>query len=348
MKIAQGSVNMVSSHSYYEENSISVKSGVMTRSSFLESLKNQEKSTDTFEVTGSSNESIASENYTSLKPSKTEYLSTAQSTLEDQMSQLRTTLLDRILRFLQILGGPDKSSEYRNMLSQTSNMLTDNMFVKTSTIELSHIEEESTSFQGTGTALTADGRSIEFNLSFSLSSRLTTYMGMNIPSAINMIDPLTINVGNDIASISDQNFFFDLDQDGIEEKISAPGKGSGFLAYDKNGDGVINDGSELFGAKSNDGFKDLSAYDLDNNGWIDESDEIYDKLKVWLKNDDGTDTLLTLKEADVGAIYLKSAATEFTQRNSHLAVSAMIRSSGIFLKESGGVGSVQQIDLAAL
>mgnify|MGYP000465316364 CR=1 FL=1 len=51
--------------------------------------------------------------------------------------------------------------------------------------------------------------------------------------------------------------------------------GSGYLALNKNGDGVINDGSELFGTASGDGFYDLSMYDEDGNGWIDENDHAY-------------------------------------------------------------------------
>ena len=348
MKIAQSTVDLCSSHTYFEENTISVQSGVMTRNSFLESLQNQERKMDSLEITQSGENAIGSESYTSLKPQKSQYLSSAESTLEDQMAQLRTTLLDRILRLLQLLGGDSKSSHYRDMISQTSNMLTGNMFVKTTTVEMTHIEEESTTFEGKGTALTEDGRRIDFNLSFSLSSKLTEYAGMSISSAVNMIDPLVINVGKEITHVSDQNFFFDLDCDGKEEKISAPVAGSGFLTYDKNGDGKINDGSELFGVKSGNGFKDLAAYDNDNNGWIDESDEIYGKLQIWLKNEDGTDTLMSLKEADVGAIYLGSASTEFAERNSSLAMAGMLRASGIFLRESGGVGTVQQLDLAAI
>ena len=195
--------------------------------------------------------------------------------------------------------------------------------------------------------LTEDGRSIDFGVSFAMSSRLVETAGISVARAVNFIDPLVINVSSDVTSISDQSFFFDLDSDGEEEEISFLGKGSGFLAFDRNGDGRIGDGTELFGTKSGNGFKDLSAYDLDGNGWIDENDEIFGKLSVWLRNEDGTDTLLSLKEADVGAIYLGSADTEYSMRDSMFNTSAMLRSSGLFLKESGGVGTVQQVDLAA-
>ncbi len=350
MRIEQSNVNLVSSNRYYEENVMTVQSGVMTRSSFLDSLQNQEKKLDMIELTGSEvdNEAVSSETYTSLKPAKKEYLSTREASLEDQLAEIRSTLLDRILRLLRILGGEDQNPRLKTLIDRTSQMLSSDSFVKVTQLQAMHVEEESTTFSGQGTALTEDGRVIDFGVSFSLSRKLVEYTSIDISASIGFIDPLVINVGNDITHISDQSFFFDLDSDGNADKISSLASGSGFLAYDKNGDGIINNGLELFGTKSGNGFKDLSAYDKDNNGWIDENDEIYDKLSVWLRNEDGTDTLLSLKDADVGAIYLGSAQTNFTQYNASFGIGAMTRSSGLFLKESGGVGTIQQVDLASI
>ena len=353
MKIAQSNVHLVSSHNYYEENRISVQSGTMTRCSFLDSLQNQEKKLDTLELSeeaagGAEPAALGSETYTSFKPARTDYLSTFEQTLEDQISQLRATLLDRILRLLQNFGGDKQSRGFSHTLSNTASMLTENSFVKVTTVSMTHMEAEETTFSGTGTALTEDGRSIDFGVSFSMSRRLTEYAGMSIASAVNFIDPLVINVGSDVTHISDQSFFFDLDCDGKEEKISGLQSGSGFLSYDRNGDGKIGDGSELFGTKSGDGFADLAGFDSDGNGWIDENDEIYDKLSIWIRNEDGTDSLLSLQEADVGAIFLGRTETEFTHQNSDFLTAAMMRSSGVFLRERGGVGLVQQLDMAAM
>ena len=350
MKIAQSNVNLVSQNRYYEENTVTVQSGTITRSSFLDSLQNQEKKLDSLELTTSENEGAAltSESYTSLKPSKTEYLSPYESTLEDQIAELRNTILERLMRLLQLFGGDNQSRGFKQTLTNTANMLTSNSFVKVTTVTATHIMEEETTFSGTGTALTEDGRAIDFGVNFTMSKKLCEYASVSVGNAVSFIDPLVINVGSDITSISDQSFFFDLDCDGKEEKISGLGKGCGFLAYDKNGDGKIGDGSELFGTKSGNGFKDLSVYDRDNNGWIDENDEIYDHLKIWIRNEDGTETLLGLKESDVGAIYLGSVETTMSQHNSEFVMAAMLRSSGLFLRESGGVGTVSQLDLAAM
>ena len=36
-------------------------------------------------------------------------------------------------------------------------------------------------------------------------------------------------------------------------------------------------------------FYDLAEFDLDLNGWIDEADPIFDKLKIWSKDSAGKD-----------------------------------------------------------
>ena len=147
--------------------------------------------------------------------------------------------------------------------------------------------------------------------------------------------------------IADQKFSFDLDSDGNAESMSMLAQGKGFLAYDRNEDGIINDGSELFGTKSGDGFKDLSYFDDDKNGFIDEADAIYDKLRVWTKDSNGNDILMNLKEADIGAIYLGHLASSMGIRNEDTGeLAAEIRESGVFLHENGTTGIIQQIDFA--
>lgn len=208
------------------------------------------------------------------------------------------------------------------------------------------MEQETTSFSATGLVHTADGREIEFGVDLNMSRGFAGEFFESSDVEAVLTDPLVINLESGNATVSDQKFYFDLDSDGKKEEVSSLGRGSGFLAYDKNGDGVINDGSELFGTKSGNGFADLAAYDEDGNGWIDENDSIYNKLKVWTKNEDGTDRLLNLKEADVGAIYLGSSDTQFSLNDAANQTNGVIRKTGVFLRESGGAGTVQHLDLA--
>lgn len=207
-------------------------------------------------------------------------------------------------------------------------------------------ESESTTFASKGLVQTADGRNIDFNVEVSMSRAFMSQIDTLEVQEYIKTDPLMINLDTNIGSVSDQKFFFDLDSDGDEEQISFAGKGSGFLALDKNGDGKINDGSELFGTSSGDGFKDLAAYDEDGNGWIDENDSVFSKLKVWTKDENGNDYLIDLKKADVGAIYLSNADTQFSLKDDENNLNAEIKKTGIYLREStGAVGSLNHVDL---
>lgn len=217
-----------------------------------------------------------------------------------------------------------------------------------STNMLTYSETEETGFHASGRACTEDGRTIDFDINILMSRSYMEYMNVSIPTMADALcDPLVVNIGSDTADVRDQTFKFDLDADGTEDEISMLGKGSGFLALDKNGDGKINDGSELFGTKSGDGFGDLREYDSDGNGWIDENDDVFSKLKVWCKDENGKDILMDLKEADIGAIFLGEQQTEFSLGGADGYRDGVIRSTGVFLRESTvAAGTVQHVDLS--
>lgn len=215
------------------------------------------------------------------------------------------------------------------------------------TRETIHVESENTTFSTAGTVKTADGREISFNVNVGMSREFQSYFSEDLELArFTLCDPLVINLDGDVADVEDQTFYFDLDADGEKDEISRLGKGSGYLALDKNGDGVINDGSELFGTKSGDGFADLAKYDEDGNGWIDENDAVWDKLKIWGKDENGKDVLYRLADKGVGAICLQNTATDFTLRGQGGRTQGIVRSTGVFLYENGLAGTIQHVDVA--
>lgn len=210
-------------------------------------------------------------------------------------------------------------------------------------------EKEATTFNATGHVLTEDGREINFGISIGMSRSFEAeFSEVTQESIVNVFtDPLVINLDKDIASVSDQKFFFDINSDGAEDYISTLDSGSGYLVLDRNEDGIVNNGSELFGAKTGDGFLELAEFDSDENSWIDENDDVFSKLQIWTKDKDGNDILISLKEADVGALYLGNVSTDFMLNNiATNDTNAAIRKTGIYLKESGGAGTMQHIDLA--
>ena len=241
---------------------------------------------------------------------------------------------------------------YESMSSQDSGIynLTPrpvNMLVISGSFETYFEENQSMSFHTGGYVQCEDGRTIDFGLDVEMTASFTQYYKEEGISAQAMCDPLVLNFEGNVAGLSDMKFTFDLDADGTEDEISTLAGGNGFLALDLNNDGRINDGSELFGTKSGNGFADLSQYDEDGNGFIDENDSVFDRLKIWIKDENGEDVLYNLKEKNVGAIYLGNVNTDFVMRGMEGNVNGALRRSGAFLYEDGsGAGVISHLDIA--
>lgn len=211
--------------------------------------------------------------------------------------------------------------------------------------DLERYEYEKLNFSSSGMVKTSDGREISFDLEMSMERAMFEKESFNFTVG-SVQDPLVINYDTMISDLDQEKFEFDLNSDGIKESISYLKDGMGFLAFDKNENGKIDDGSELFGPESGNGFSELSAYDQDKNGWIDENDEIFNDLRVWAKTSNGTDMLFTLKETGVGAIYLGNSKNDYSLKTSIDNTLGVIRNTGIFLKETGEVGTIHNIDFS--
>lgn len=131
-------------------------------------------------------------------------------------------------------------------------------------------------------------------------------------------DPLVLDFdGDGFETLSvNEGVYFDEDSKGLAEKTAWVSPDDALLAMDINGNGMIDDGSELFGTSTKltdgstagSGFQALSQYDSNGDGIIDESDELYSKLLIWHdKNSDGVSQdseLISLKNAGIKTISL--------------------------------------------
>lgn len=209
------------------------------------------------------------------------------------------------------------------------------------------VEQERMTFAAAGIVKTADGKEIDFSVALRMDRSFVEVhqeqIRMGDPK---LTDPLVINFSGNAAELTETKFRFDLDANGEADQISFVGPGSGFLALDKNEDGAINDGKELFGPSSGQGFSELATYDEDKNGWIDENDSIYNKLRIWTKDAQGNDSLFALGQKDVGAIYLGNVEAPFSIKGQEQALLGQVHSTGVYLHENGLPGTVQQVDLA--
>ncbi len=210
----------------------------------------------------------------------------------------------------------------------------------------SYAEEETLFYSAAGLIRTEDGKEISFSVDMAMSRSFYQSTEVHIREGdAKLVDPLVINFAGKAADLSDATFSFDLQGDGQEDEIHTLAAGSAFLALDKNGDGVINDGTELFGPQSGHGFSELAAYDEDNNGWIDENDAVFSELLAWIKDQGGTEQLLSVVDVGVGALYLSGLEGDFSLTDANNDTLGKIRETSVFIKENGQVGTIQELDL---
>lgn len=209
-----------------------------------------------------------------------------------------------------------------------------------------HDEFEQTRVSAEGWVKTADGREISFTLELSMtrSYREETSFSLRVGDAVRR-DPLALNFNGTAAQLSDHRFSFDLDNNGSLEDLALLTAGSGYLAIDRNGNGRIDSGHELFGPATDSGFGELAALDSDGNRWIDENDIEFAALRIWTPDAEGAGSLETLAQRKVGALAVDHIASPFELRGVGNSSLGAIAASGVFLAENGDAGSIQEIDL---
>lgn len=101
---------------------------------------------------------------------------------------------------------------------------------------------------------------------------------------------------------------FDLDADGRSDQISAPSGDDALLALDRNGNGRIDDGRELFGDQNGaaNGFAELAKYDDNRDGRIDAADAVFERLRLLRFDAEGRQQTQSLSQAGVAAIELQA------------------------------------------
>ena len=159
------------------------------------------------------------------------------------------------------------------------------------------------------------------------------------------LDPLVINLNEEVLELTGDKFDFDLTSSAENEHLPYLPQSSAYLALDKNNDGTINNGSELFGPETGQGFYELSAYDLDSNGWIDEADPIFNELLLWQPHIGDYSNTRTLSSQKVGAICLTNQATPFAIKDVNNQTIADITASSIVLNEDLQTSTIHQIDV---
>jgi hypothetical protein len=210
-----------------------------------------------------------------------------------------------------------------------------------------HQETESTDFSAAGRVVLTDGRTISFDYQLGMHREFSQRVASDFQfgDAVKKVDPIALNLSGGPVSLRSDRSGFDINSDGTAEQVALPADGTYFLAIDRNGNGTIDNGSELFGPATGNGFAELKSLDSDGNGWIDEGDAAYGALELWSGAAGG---LQSLDAVGVEALYVgKSVSTQFDIRNAANETMGQVVSSSVYLGENGRPGAMAQVDLTA-
>src|SRR5690554_2976296 len=203
---------------------------------------------------------------------------------------------------------------------------------------------ENLSFEALGKVQTEDGRIIDFMLALDFDRSTEIQESAYFSSQVEMIDPLMLNINGGTVELTDQWFEFDLLANGSNKGLLKTAHGSGYLAFDKNNNGVIDNGRELFGPMTNNGFEELRQYDEDGNGWIDANDSIYSQLGMLTFNEEGA-VFISAKDAGLGAIYLGAISSDYQLLSDEGKALGSIKQTGVGLSEQGQTLLIQEVHL---
>lgn len=141
--------------------------------------------------------------------------------------------------------------------------------------------------------------------------------------------PITISLTCNRPRFSslEEGVLFDIRDAGVLDQVAWPVDGvSGFLALDRNGNGQIDSGAELFGnhtpmqngETSENGYEALREFDVDGDDWIEDDDPVYARLRLWIdRNRDGIsqpDELHRLQAVGILALSLRYETSRYTDR----------------------------------
>ena len=164
------------------------------------------------------------------------------------------------------------------------------------------------------------------------------------------VDPLIFDLDGDgikTTSLDRSCTYFDLDNNGFAERTAWVDASDGLLVLDRNNDGQITSGQELFGdqtllangRRADSGFEALREFDSNRDGRIDAKDEVYSKLKIWRDlNGDGisqAEELKGLSDYNIASISLSS-----TSSNASDVMNNIQRRVGSFIKTDGSGGVI--------
>ncbi|MEB3265106.1 MAG: Ig-like domain-containing protein, partial [Cyanobacteriota bacterium] len=186
---------------------------------------------------------------------------------------------------------------------------------------------------------------------------ITTSSGYTITQSAGGVTPLALDLNGDgIQTLSlESGVAFDIDADGQAESVGWLSDGDAWLGLDRNGNGSLDSGAELFGnhtplqggGTAAEGFAALADLDSNSDLNLDAADARYGELLLWSdRNRDGVsqaDELTGLAQAGVVSIALDGLTDAATRQNGN-----WLGLSGSFRRSDGSLGAITDVWVATV
>ncbi len=168
------------------------------------------------------------------------------------------------------------------------------------------------------------------------------------------VDPLILDLDGDGVETTNvkDGAYFDHDGNGFAEQTGWVSSDDGLLVMDRNNNGTIDNGKEIFGdqtilqngQRATDGFQALAELDSNSDGVIDVNDTAFSNLRIWQDVDgDGysaADELFTLQEVGIQSINVAHTDTNTLDPQGNTQIQA-----GTFTKTDGSTASIGGFNL---
>jgi len=211
-------------------------------------------------------------------------------------------------------------------------------------VEEVHERHERQRFQASATLKTEDGRILKVDMDVLQRRFERSRRSWQLRAGDAVKDPLVLDFGEPGTRVADDSLSVDLDGDGTLDNLHHLGNRSPYLVHDKDGDGEVDDGSELFGPSTNDGYAELRALDSDGNGFLDSADPAWSRLHVWMHHEGGSE-LMALSDKGVGALYVGDIEAPFRLLDGSGTRRAQQQAMSFWVGEDGTSGTTRRVDV---
>jgi Ca2+-binding RTX toxin-like protein len=291
----------------------------------------------------------------------TYYVNNGDKIIDDEKGEGSVNFLGNVL-----LGGALKKKTVIENPGEENSSSTEDKFYKDSKGNIYRFSNDDVTQKGTLSIESSNGKTltIEDWKNGQLGIKLSG--GDDRPPPPSFADPLVLDLdGNGVTTValSNSSAFFDVDKDGLNEHTAWINANDGILVLDLNGNGRIDDASEIFsysqtvsvtpqnvgsvpqapgiGVDWKSGFEQLASLDTNNNGKIDVLDSSFASIKIWRDlNQDGeseADEFFSLTESGIASIDVDG------QRSVSQVEGGWITDVGKFTKTDGTQGIVADV-----